>query len=64
MTLCEICQDGTVKDVHHINEQNTANSLGLINNDNDGIFIKIINDLISLCKKCHRCSQCTFFIKD
>ena len=56
MTLCEICQDGTVaEDVHHINEQNTANSLGLINNDNDGIFHKNNKwNLVSLCKKCHQ----------
>lgn len=62
ITLCEVCNDGTVaEDVHHINEQNTADSFGIISNLGSnpelesGIFHKNNKwNLVSLCKKCHQ----------
>ena len=62
MTLCEVCNDGTVaEDVHHINEQNTADSFGIISNldSNSGLESGIFHknnkwNLVSLCKKCHQ----------
>jgi hypothetical protein len=56
MTLCEVCQDGTIaEDVHHINQQCEANSMGIISNVGEGIFHKNNKwNLVSLCKKCHQ----------
>jgi DNA mismatch repair protein MutS len=48
MDHCEIC-DAKAEDTHHIEEQNMANSKGLIN-----YYHKNIKDnLVVLCKKCH-----------
>lgn len=50
VTYCETCANGTeAEDVHHINEQCTADSRGMIGN-----FHKNKKwNLVSLCKKCH-----------
>lgn len=50
VAFCEICNDKTIaEDVHHINEQCTADSRGMIGN-----FHKNKKwNLVSLCKKCH-----------
>lgn len=53
VTLCEVCND-IADDVHHINQQCTANEHNLIHSL-DGIFHKNkLWNLVSLCKSCHQ----------
>ena len=54
ITLCETCGQ-LASDVHHINEQCTANENGLIEHEENGIFNKNkLWNLVSLCKVCHQ----------
>ena len=54
ITLCETCSD-VATDVHHINEQCTADENGLIEHDENGIFNKNkLWNLVALCKECHQ----------
>lgn len=50
---CQICSNPAV-DVHHINEQNTATLTGFINTEDDCFHKNRLNNLVSLCKKCHQ----------
>ena len=55
VALCEICNNTKACDVHHISQQCDANSCGLIDNYEFGIFNKNkLWNLISLCKICHQ----------
>ena len=55
IALCEICNNTKACDVHHISQQCDANSCGLIDNYEFGIFNKNkLWNLISLCKICHQ----------
>ncbi len=55
VAICEICQNASACDVHHINQQCDANDCDLIDDLELGIFNKNkLWNLVSLCKKCHQ----------
>lgn len=55
ITRCEVCQ-GVGSDIHHINEQSSADCSGVIEGgDNIGVFHKNEKwNLVCLCKDCHQ----------
>jgi DNA mismatch repair protein MutS len=55
VNICEVCNDSTATDVHHINQQCDANQNNLIVNSEIGIFNKNkLWNLVALCKDCHK----------
>ena len=55
VNICEVCNDCTATDVHHINQQCDANQNNLIVNSEIGIFNKNkLWNLVALCKDCHK----------
>jgi DNA mismatch repair protein MutS len=53
--ICEVCNDKTATDVHHINQQCDANHNNLIESEEYGIFNKNkLWNLVALCKDCHQ----------
>jgi DNA mismatch repair protein MutS len=51
---CQVCSKDA-EDVHHISEQNCANSVnGYITTDSDSFHKNRLNNLVSLCKECHQ----------
>ena len=54
ISKCEVCNINNAIDVHHINQQCTANNADLIENNISGIFNKNkLWNLVGLCKSCH-----------
>jgi len=59
LALCEICNNTSACDIHHISQQCDANACGLIDNYDYGIFNKNkLWNLIALCKTCHQAIHC------